>query len=498
MAQLNIPASRPGTTAVAKWLPVLLLVLALGWLARPLMDSKQEVDAGILAQAHAATPARTLHWHTIPAWQIKQEQIGQWRQHTRLAQRRADALLVRRRAVAALHQNFQLHGIGAQLYTAWGTPFTLRAINWYGFEFAPFVPGGLDRVTLDSILSRLHAIGFNALRIQFADETVRQNPVVMSGVAANPGLRGLHALDIMQRILARAHHFGLRVILCNSRSEAGMGPEMKSGLWYTREYPESVWQADWLELAQRFRNESAFVGADLRNEPHQTGTKFDLNAYFKLGPLWGAFHDQYYHDRDWHYAAQTMGNALLKVNPHLLIVVEGVQMYYDPDRNRLFGGLWGSNLIGVQYDPIQLNRPGQLVYSAHEYGPHMYVASWFNRLTSYESLARRWDHHWGYLLRAPMSMRAPVFLGEFGTCNNYWSCIDNHQVWKQGFWFKSFVRYLHAHPEVGWGYWALNPDGPFYQGQDDFYSLMTHDWRATHPWLMRGLAPLLGTGPAKS
>lgn len=390
-----------------------------------------------------------------------------------------------------IHSNLWLHGIGSQLYTASNKPITLKAINWYGFEYPPFVPGGLGRAPLDSILSKLTNLGFNTLRITFADQTVESNPVVTSGLDANPQFRGLHALDVMQRILERAHRFGLRVILCNSRSEAGRGPEMKSGLWYTSDYPASAWESDWLSLARRFRNESALIGADLRNEPHIVGNSFDVNAYFQKGPLWGAFQGTYYHDRDWHYAAQTVGNALLKVNPSLLVVVEGVQMYLDPDRNQLFGGLWGSNLMGVQYDQVVLSRPSQLVYSVHEYGPKMYTASWFNPRTSYGSLSRRWQRHWGYLLAAPKLMKAPILVGEFGTCDDFYSCIASHKPASQGFWFSAFVRYMKQHPQVGWAYWALNPDGPFYAHEDNFYSLVTSDWRHFHPMLVKGLQPLL-------
>lgn len=388
--------------------------------------------------------------------------------------------------------NFWLHGAGSQLYTAWGTPITLKAINWYGFEYAPFVPDGLDRARLDSILFNLRHLGFNALRITFADETVQSNPIVTSGLNANPELRGWHALDIMQRIIERAHHFGLRVILCNSRSEAGRGPEIKSGLWYTNEYSAAMWTADWVRLATRFRNDSAFVGADLRNEPHIVGSgTVDEQTYFKYGPLWGAYHGAYYHDRDWHWAAETLGNTLLGINPHLLIIVEGIQMYLDPFTNQMTGGLWGGNLIGVQYDRINLTHQSQLVYSVHEYGPHMWQADWFNPSTTYASLAQRWDQLWGYLLRANSYLRAPIFIGEFGTCHDYWACISDTDGWKQGFWFKSFVRYLHDHPRVSWAYWSLNPIGPFHPQDTNYYSLLSTDWHHYYPLTVRGLAPIL-------
>ncbi|GAC1514971.1 MAG: hypothetical protein NVS2B16_22570 [Chloroflexota bacterium] len=385
-----------------------------------------------------------------------------------------------------------LHGVGTQLYTAWNAPITLKAINWYGFEYAPFVPDGLNRASLDAILGTVRHLGFNALRLTVADQTVRWNPLVMRGLDANPDLRGLHSLDIMQRIVERAHHLGLRVIVCNSRSEAGMGPEILSGLWYTAAYSESVWRADWEQLATRLRADSAFVGADLRNEPHETGSgAVDERTYLNNGPIWGAYRGKYYRDRDWRWAAERMGNDLLHINPHLLIIVEGVQMYLDPSVGTLTGGLWGSNLLGVRNSPVHLDRPGQLVYSVHEYGPQMWQGDWFNTTTTYASLAQRWTQLWGYLLGASRALQAPIFVGEFGTCHNYWSCISDTAGWKQGFWFSNFVRYLHAHPQIGWAYWSLNPLGPFHPQDPNFYSLVSPDWHHYYPLVVHGLAPLL-------
>ncbi|MGH2443985.1 MAG: hypothetical protein ACRDFX_12590, partial [Chloroflexota bacterium] len=151
-------------------------------------------------------------------------------------------------AARVLHDDFWLHASGAQLYTAWNTPMTLKAINWYGFDYAPFVAGGLDHAGLDSILFNLHHLGFNAVRMPFADEMVQSNPVVTQGLNSNPTLRGLRSLDILQRIVRRAHRFGLRVILCDSRSEGGRGPEILTGLWYTERYPQSTWISDWETL----------------------------------------------------------------------------------------------------------------------------------------------------------------------------------------------------------------------------------------------------------
>jgi endoglucanase len=257
-----------------------------------------------------------------------------------------------------------------------------------------------------------------------------------------------------------------------------------------------VFTADWITLVSRFKNESAFVGADLRNEPHLI-TALTPNIYLTSGPMWGPFHGAFHPDRDWRYAAQTVGNHLLAINPRLLIIVEGVQAYLNPLTNVFSVGWWGSDLVGVKFAPITLSEPSQLVYSAHDYGPILYPAQWFNKHTSYGSLSNKWDHFWGYILNAPDGVRAPLFLGEFGTCNFAPYCIGFGRKYhkRQGLWFRSLVRYLHAHREISWAYFALNPLGPFKPSEDNFYSLMTRDWRHIHPVLLRGLAPLL---PRKS
>jgi endoglucanase len=458
----------------------LLALLALAWVALPLSTGDASHDAGhpLLTTAAGKAPSDS----TLPDLRrvIALGQAGLARQRMQAATQ-----------AAALHSSMWLHARGSQLLTAWDAPVTLKAVNWYGFDYAPFVPEGLDRLPLDDILATIRRLGFNAIRLTFADETVESNPVVTTELAANPAFRGLRALDIMQRLIERAHAYGVRVILCNSRSEGGRGPELESGLWYTKKYPESAWYADWETLARRFRQDDAFVGADLRNEPHIIGSQFTVQAYFEYGPLWGAYNGVYYHDRDWHYAAETLGNDLLGINSHLLIIVEGVQMYLDPDRGVLTGGLWGSNLIGVQYDPIVLSHPGQLVYSVHEYGPHMWQGNWFTPHTTYARLSRRWDRLWGYLLTASRLLQAPIFVGEFGTCHQYLACVSSDQGWKQGFWFKSFVAYLSRHPEVGWAYWSLNPTGPFHPGDENFYSLLSTDWQHYFPLVAHGLAPIL-------
>src|SRR6202000_3300260 len=106
-------------------------------------------------------------------------------------------------------------------------------------------------------------------------------------------------------------------------------------------------------------------------------------------------------EHDWHRAAERAGNAILAINPKLLIFVEGTDSY-----NGDFTW-WGGNLEGVAHSPVNLKVPHQLVYSAHEYGPEEYAQSWFNANTSYTSLSSQWIKHWAYLSQRNI---APVWL----------------------------------------------------------------------------------------
>jgi endoglucanase len=75
---------------------------------------------------------------------------------------------------------------------------------------------------------------------------------------------------------------------------------------------------------------------------------------------------------DWNLAAQKCGNAILSVNPDVLIVIEGVEQVGSKTY------WWGGNLEGVVKTPIVLTKPEKLVYSPHEYGPEVFQQPWFD------------------------------------------------------------------------------------------------------------------------
>ena len=314
--------------------------------------------------------------------------------------------------------------------------------------------------------------------------------VVTEHLDANKDLQGLHALDIMDRIVAAAGSMGLKVILDDQRSGAGTQPE-KNGLWYTPLYPESAWIHDWQTLTQRYVGNSSVIGVDLRNEPH-TGPPgpWTLKAYLHQGSTWGPYNGVDDPASDWRLAAERGGNAVLAVNPHLLIFVEGLQLYPDSSQpDGIDSYWWGGILTPARQYPVELSVAHQLVYSPHEYGPLKWQMPWFGAHMTYNSLKAIWDRHWGFLERSSSPQEAPVFLGEFGTCGNATSCVRDSTPGSQGLWFSYLVRYLKQHPEVGWSFWAIN--GTNHAGTPTPQYILRPDWKTTRlPLLVNTLRDL--------
>jgi endoglucanase len=334
------------------------------------------------------------------------------------------------------------HTSGNQLLDSNNQPVRLAGVNWYGFETTDHIIHGLWAQDYKAILNTIKNNGYNVVRVPFSNEMVESNPVPTNlsfnnGTPINTDLQGLTALQVLDKIVSFAGSIGLRVILDNHRSEAGNSAE-DSGLWYTTAFPESAWINDWVALSNRYLNNTTVIGMDLRNEPHNATSG---------GACWGCGTTT----NDWRLAAQRAGNAVLAVNPHLLIFVEGTDCFNgDCD-------WWGGNLVGVAQFPVTLNVSNQLVYSAHDYGPSLFQQPWFNSSTTTTSLQAQWTKEWAYIYNNNI---APLWVGEFGTGNQD-SDVQNTAAGSEGQWFSNLVQFLASKPAMNWTYWALNGEDSF-------------------------------------
>ncbi|MDR3754186.1 MAG: glycoside hydrolase family 5 protein [Terracidiphilus sp.] len=315
-------------------------------------------------------------------------------------------------------QAFPLHTSGQFIVDSNGARVHINAFNWYGAEGQDYVVEGLQAQPLSSIVGTIKGMGFNAVRLLWSNQMVESNPPVGSyALTANPGLEGENALTIFDQVIQALANAGIMVILDNHVSTAGWCCSLTDGneLWYNGSYPESSWIADWQMLAQRYESNPWVIGADLRNEPRSPAT-------------WGGSSTT-----DWHAAAERGGNAVLSVNPSMLIFVEGVN--------------YAGDLSGVASLPVQLNLANRLVYEAHDYG------FWYSGFSSYSAYVNKITPKWGYLVTG--SNPQPLWIGEFGTCDSANTCVDSTYSSDLGNWLDSMSAYVRDYG-IDWSYWAIN------------------------------------------
>lgn len=342
-----------------------------------------------------------------------------------------------------------LHTQGRWILDANDCPFTFHSVNWYGAEEFDYAPAGLERQDLHTIAAEIRGMGFNSVRLLWSNEMYEYDPVINNSrvLAANPDLLGRTALQVFDAVVNALAAEGLLVILDNHTSDAGWccSSQDANGLWYKPRYPESSWLADWQGMARRYLDQPAVVAADLRNE---------LRCFGSVCATWGGSPDT-----DWHAAAERGGDAVLGVNPNLLVMVEGTN--------------YASNFQGVTTNPVELDVPGRLVYSAHDY-------PWFH--STYSNMADvSWDldRSWGFLLDDRQSYAAPVYVGEFGTCHTDPICYQSLAPNSYGLWYQAILQYL-SENRVDWSYWALNgtqaraPGRTF--GAPEGYGILDPNW----------------------
>ncbi len=325
-----------------------------------------------------------------------------------------------------------LHTCGSRILDANGNPARITGVSWFGMETGTYAPHGLWTRNWRAMLDQIAALGFNTVRLPYSNEAIAPGRMPQGiNYDVNPDLAGKTSLELMDILMQGASDRGLKVILDRHRPTAAG----QSELWYTDSVPEDRWIADWVMLAKRYAAQPALIGMDLHNEPRGPAT-------------WGSGDPA----TDWRLAAQRAGNAILAVNPHVLIFVQGVE------RSGEDWYWWGGNFIDARSSPVHLDVPGRLVYSPHDYGPGVYGQAWFYAPEFPGNMPAIWDAHWGYLANEHL---APVVLGEFGGR----SVGDD----AEGVWQHALIDYADQH-DIGWLNWSFNPDS------GDTGGLLSDDW----------------------
>ena len=315
-----------------------------------------------------------------------------------------------------------------------GTKFSLKGCNWFGFETETHSPHGLWQVSLESLLDLLQKYKFNALRVPFSAElalgldTIKPTAINYS---VNPSLQGLTAGKLFDRLVAECKKRGILVMPDLHRM---VGTGQITELWYEGSWTEAKIVEAWSKLVNRYKNEPFVFAADIKNEPHGKAT-------------WGGPKET-----DWAAAAERIGNALLKINPRLLIFVEGT------DKTTKWGSFWGGNLEGVATRPIKLAVANRLVFSPHVYGWDVYQMNYFKEANFPQNMPAIWDQQWGYLAKSGQTVCVTEWGGRAvpGTPDNKWH--------------GAFSKYLLTN-NVPSFYWVVN------ENSQDTLGIVDTDWK---------------------
>ena len=304
---------------------------------------------------------------------------------------------------------------GNKLVDRDGREVWITGINWFGYNTGTNTFDGLWCSNLEEALRSIADHGFNLIRIPISSELILkwangEYPAANYNSWLNKKLADKNSLEIFDYAMNICRKNGLKVMIdIHSAKTDPMGHT--ANLWYTdtvstKEYYKSL---EW--IAYRYRKDDTILAIDLKNEPHG-----------KPGESSYAVWNNTKNKNNWRYTAQTAALKVLKKNPNLLIVIEGVEAYPKNIKNNNYTSAngadyyynwWGGNLRGVKDYPVELGKyQNKVVYSPHDYGPAVYTQPWFNKNYTYQTLMKDcWGPNWFYIHEKRI---APLFIGEWG------------------------------------------------------------------------------------
>ena len=308
---------------------------------------------------------------------------------------------------------------GAQIVDQHGNPVRIASVGVPGNDGTDGAVCFLHFVNYQRTMRGIVADGFNTIRIAWADITLRSSP--RPGVInynLNADLKGLTSMEVMDKIVDFAGTIGLRIIFdhhTNDGGDHGWGGQQSNGLWFDKGpgsdgtdgmNPGTVtaqqFKENTLTLVKRYLHNPTVIGYDLDNEPLSHGAGGVSLNWGQGGPtdIWQMYTD--------------LGNAILALNPKLLMICEGPQSTANTGNG--FAGIGPEGDLsavggvgGVPAKPVVLKVPNQVVYSVHEYDINVYD---YKDNDQPSTFIPHMNRDWGYLYTRNI---APVWIGEMGS-----------------------------------------------------------------------------------
>ncbi|MBR6243533.1 MAG: cellulase family glycosylhydrolase [Ruminococcus sp.] len=408
-------------------------------------------------------------------------------------------------AVDDCHDDW-LHTNGSRLYDMNGNEVWLTGANWFGLNCTENVPHGLYARDVDDMLKDVADHGINIIRFPISTELLLSwmngEPLPVSSIQAsyNPpkdvvgedgtitpagkygninkdfvqedGKTAKNSMEIFDVIMQKCKKYGIKALI-DVHSPASHNSGHNYTLWYYEPTAEDcdnmavghfskkeiTWD-DWKDsitwLAEKYKDDDTIIAYDLKNEPHG---KRGYNG--NTCPAFMAKWDDSTDKNNWKYSAEECAKSILNVNPHALILIEGIEQSPMTDKNvtwnmpdkfnpkpgeeQWYGAWWGGNLRGVKDLPV-LPTSSQIVYSPHDYGPSVYDQTWFAKDFNTDTLlADYWYDTWAYINKENI---APLLIGEWGGHMD----SGKNQKWM------TLLREYMINNHINHTFWCLNPN----------------------------------------
>lgn len=322
-----------------------------------------------------------------------------------------------------------LHVEGDKIVDMAGNEVWMTGCNWFGYNVGSQVFDGVWSRNMHEMLTEIADHGFNLLRVPMSTQLLlgwrdgEPDPMVKVNTYTNPeltleGVEGgtvMYSFDIWNKAVEWCKELGIKIMIdIHSAETASAGHQVN--LWYTDKYSAQDWCDALYWFADYYKNDDTILAIDLKNEPHGKADTPDDMA------KWDDSEDP----NNWKFAAETAASYVLKANPNLLVMVEGIEVYpkegydwtapsidYTTMTTFYYGAWWGANFRGAREYPIDLGEyQSQLVYSPHDYGPLVWEQDWFKGdFTTQTLLDDYWYDTWAYLCEEHIS---PLLMGEWG------------------------------------------------------------------------------------
>ena len=311
-----------------------------------------------------------------------------------------------------------------------GHELELRGISWFGLEGGGAMVDGLWEHPIAYYMSKLSALGINALRLPVAVDNVLLDPRPTTSAWRDAEAARSRALGALKLLVRRAASAGILVLLDMHRLVGSIWPE-PGGLWFNELVPEAAVHAAWRRLAALLCAEWNVMGADLFNEPHRA--------------RWGGGDARL----DWAAAAERLGATVQKHCARWLVFVQGVADYRHAEEGRPSQFYWGENMQNATARPLRLERRNKLVYSPHVYGRTLRSAAaaaagelvFLDDPRYPHNLPEVWEAHWAHVATRGVGT---VVVGEWGGDTKH-----------DAAWMGEMVRFL-LRRRLSSFFWSLN------------------------------------------